>query len=102
MTAKIATDFWMKPIPPRQFDWSAWYDDDEPDDRGRMPVGYGATEQEAIENLKDDHPRCRDRGGYLDPQNGDCMKCGAAVAEKCREDAIRKRFAPQTAGERNG
>lgn len=49
---KIVTDFWAKPIPTTRFDWSAWYDDDEPDDDGQMRVGYGATEQEAIEELK--------------------------------------------------
>ena len=47
----IRTDFWMKPIPLRQFDWSAWYDDDEPNDNGTMAVCYGRTQQEAIADL---------------------------------------------------
>jgi hypothetical protein len=46
---KIRTDFWMKPIPPRQFDWCATFDDYE----GGGPIGYGATEQEAIADLLD-------------------------------------------------
>ncbi len=44
---RIKTDFWMKPIPLRQFDWSAW-DDRIGED---SPTGYGATEQEAIDDL---------------------------------------------------
>jgi hypothetical protein len=50
---KIVTNFWMKPIPPRQFDWSAWRDGDEPNDDGQMTIGYGATEEEAIADLKE-------------------------------------------------
>lgn len=45
---KIVTSFWAKPIPPREFDWSATIDGYEPGD----PIGYGATEQEAIEDLQ--------------------------------------------------
>lgn len=48
---RIQTNFWMKPIPPRQFDWSAWRDGDEPNDDGQMTIGYGATEQDAINDL---------------------------------------------------
>lgn len=47
---KIVTDYWRKPIPIRCFDWCAvddsTYGGDETD-----PIGYGATEQEAIDNL---------------------------------------------------
>ena len=45
----IRTDFWMKPIPLRQFDWSAVTDDYEPG----HPIGYGKTEAEAISDLKE-------------------------------------------------
>lgn len=48
---KIRTDCWAKPIPTNKFDWSAWFDNDEPNDDGQMHVGYGATEQDAIEDL---------------------------------------------------
>lgn len=48
---KIATSFWAKPIPFRNFDWQASFADDEPDDDGNMTVGHGATEREAILNL---------------------------------------------------
>lgn len=49
---KIVTEFWAKPIPLRQFDWSA-IDDDTYDgaEDSNCPVGYGATEQEAITDL---------------------------------------------------
>jgi len=48
MTVRIATTFWAKPIPIRQFDWSAWYDGDEPNDDGQMKMGYGRTKDEAV------------------------------------------------------
>lgn len=54
---KISTHFEYPPIPIRSFDWSAidadTYDADC-DQAGffsTCPVGYGATEQEAIEDL---------------------------------------------------
>lgn len=43
----IRTSFWAKPIPDRQFDWVAVTDNYE---EGH-PVGFGATENEAIEDL---------------------------------------------------
>lgn len=50
----IKTDYWQKPIPSRNFDWSAIDDstyDSAPDSSTRNQVGYGATEQEAIADL---------------------------------------------------
>ena len=44
---KINTNYWAKPIPPRQFDWVATFDGYEPGG----PVGYGRTEQDAIDDL---------------------------------------------------
>ena len=49
---KIVTNYWAKPIPDRQFDWSAWRDGDEPNDNGQMRIGYGRTEAEAIADLR--------------------------------------------------
>jgi hypothetical protein len=48
---KIITSYWAKPIPDRQFDWSAHYEGDEPNDDGQMMVGYGKTKEEAIIDL---------------------------------------------------
>lgn len=45
---KIITNFVYPPIPIRQFDWSAVDDNYEPG----CPIGFGATEQEAIDDLK--------------------------------------------------
>jgi hypothetical protein len=53
----IVTDFWAKPGPLRQFDWSAWYDGDEPNDTGQMAVGFGRTKEEAIDDLVTNFPR---------------------------------------------
>ena len=53
---RIVTEFYQPPIPIRKFDWSAidadTYDADLVD--GEIvggPCGYGATEQEAIDDL---------------------------------------------------
>lgn len=45
----IRTDYWAKPIPQRQFDWEAVTDNYEPG----QPIGYGRTEQEAIDDLRE-------------------------------------------------
>ena len=45
----IKTEYELKPIPFRCLDWMAWYEGFE--DEG-MLIGYGATEQEAIDDLK--------------------------------------------------
>lgn len=45
---KIRTEHIFPPIPDRQFDWCAVDDDTyEPG----MPIGYGETEQQAIDDL---------------------------------------------------
>jgi hypothetical protein len=43
----IKTDFIFPPIPPRQYDWVAYFDGDE--ESG--PRGYGETEKEAVDDL---------------------------------------------------
>lgn len=53
MERKIITTFVYPPIPVRDCDWQAHFDGDEPDDDGRMLVGIGATEQDAINDLLD-------------------------------------------------
>jgi hypothetical protein len=45
---KIRTEYWPKPIPISNFDWSAVTEDY---DLG-SPIGYGRTEAEAINDLK--------------------------------------------------
>lgn len=56
---KIITEYDPKPIGSRNFDWSAVEDGYEPGDAtddGYLPgdpVGYGATEQDAIDDLKE-------------------------------------------------
>ena len=48
---KIVTEYWAKPIPDRSHDWCAWDDstcNGEPGD-----FGWGATEQRAIDDLKE-------------------------------------------------
>lgn len=46
---KIRTTYWPKPIPIRDFDWAAV--DDETYDGSGSPIGYGATEEDAISDL---------------------------------------------------
>lgn len=47
MSKQIITDYWAKPSPERQWDWSAYRKSYEPG----WPIGYGRTEQQAIDNL---------------------------------------------------
>jgi len=48
---KIATYFNPTPMPVRFFDWSATFDGYDGSDGSREPIGRGATEQEAIDDL---------------------------------------------------
>lgn len=45
---EIVTEYVHPPIPIRDFDWSATYEDYQPGDM----VGWGFTKAEAIEDLK--------------------------------------------------
>ena len=49
---RILTRFIYPPIPTRSNDWVAYYDGDEKSGK----YGYGATEQDAIDDLMDCHP----------------------------------------------
>jgi hypothetical protein len=49
---KIKTSFYAPPIPVRNFDWSAWYDDLGEDG---SPIGHGETEAAAISDLVDNY-----------------------------------------------
>lgn len=46
-TLKTRSTYWPKPIPTRAFDWVVVLDDYEPG----SPIGYGATEREALDDL---------------------------------------------------
>ena len=48
-TQRIVTHFVYPPIPVRNFDWAAVTDSYEPG----CPIGYGATEQDAIADLQE-------------------------------------------------
>lgn len=48
---KIVTDFDMKPIPTRNHDWTATFDDYDGTEDSGCPLGSGATEREAIQDL---------------------------------------------------
>ncbi len=48
MSKRILTEYWPVPIPLRQFDWAAWYEDSDEED----PWGFGETEAEAIKDLE--------------------------------------------------
>ena len=51
-TRKVKTSHVFPPIPTRTNDWCAWYDDLGEDG---SPYGWGATEAEAINDLKTNH-----------------------------------------------
>ena len=48
---KIVTNFAQPPIPTRNCDWSAVFDDYDGAEDSNCPVGRGATEKEAIADL---------------------------------------------------
>lgn len=50
---EIVITFVYPPIPDRNFDWSATWDNDEPDDNGQMLHGHGRTPLDAIRDLLD-------------------------------------------------
>lgn len=58
MSVKIITTHVYPPIPMRQFDWHAHYEGEEDE---QMDYGTGATEQEAIDDLLENHPRDQDK-----------------------------------------
>lgn len=80
---KIITHFEYPPIPIRQFDWYA-IDDDTYDGEG-CPIGRGATEEDAINDLLD--KICAARGAYCDAP--DCAYCGAAIGGACQAKIVR-------------
>lgn len=49
---KILTSHDKKPIPDRNFDWLAVYENYDGAPDADSPIGFGATEKEAIDNLK--------------------------------------------------
>lgn len=49
---KIITEYIFPPIPYRFMDWVAYYDDYDGAEDSRSRLGKGATEQEAIDDLK--------------------------------------------------
>ena len=52
MSRPVQTAYINPPIPSRAFDWQATHEGYEPGE----PIGYGATEQEAIEDLAGEQP----------------------------------------------
>lgn len=57
MTPRIITTHVYPPIPVRHMDWRAHYEGEEDE---QMDTGTGATEQEAIDDLLENHPRNSD------------------------------------------
>ncbi len=51
---KIITTHVFPPIPIRSFDWSAHYAGEEDE---HMDMGWGRTEEDAVEDLKENFPR---------------------------------------------
>jgi DNA-directed RNA polymerase subunit RPC12/RpoP len=83
---KIVTSYIYPPIPERSFDWCATLDGYEPGD----PIGYGATEDRAIRDLKEtlvgaDHIfTCRqcEQNFTTETEEIECPVCGWAIRSK--------------------
>jgi hypothetical protein len=74
VSEKIVTTYWAKPIPDRRFDWSATsenydasWEGEETGWWGSHPIGYGATEEEAIADYK---AQMEDRKEIATPEGG--------------------------------
>jgi hypothetical protein len=84
--ARIVTNYEYPPIPDRRFDWSAidenTYDGAED---SHCPIGRGATEREAIDDLLDQI--CLVRGADADRNNG-CRYCTAEPGVACRATVV--------------
>jgi hypothetical protein len=82
----IATEFWAKPIPPRQFDWAATYDnyDGAEDSSTRGEIGYGVTEEDAVNDLLENYPR-DDR-----PRRSRTIRCRSVTYEPSRSNPHRR------------
>lgn len=78
---KIVTEFWMKPGPTRNCDWTAVYDDYDgaPDSGNRGQIGYGRTEPDAVLDLMDNWPRYPVE--CCDKETERCPTCGAYIIE---------------------
>ena len=50
---KVIISFVYPPIPHRQFDYCAYFENDEPNDDGHMLCGYGKTKEQALLELLD-------------------------------------------------
>lgn len=53
VTHDIKTSYRRKPVRTDAYDWMASYASDEPDEDGMMLVGFGATSQDAVDDLID-------------------------------------------------
>lgn len=67
---RIKTHYDPPPMPYRDHDWCA-YDDDTYDGSPGQPIGWGETEQDAIDDLKDqlDCDKCGGAGQTYHPHN---------------------------------
>lgn len=85
---KIITTHIYPPIPFRGCDWEAHLDGDEPTDDGQWsgPRGFGATESEAIANLKDEmESPCEHCGQIGECDSPTCDECGERHCGPCSE-----------------
>lgn len=57
MTPKIVTECGIYQFSDWRYHCFAYYENDEPDDDGWMPMGHGSTRTEAVMNLIKNHPR---------------------------------------------
>ena len=79
---KITTNYERKIGPSRNYDWSAVDDDTYDYD---SPIGYGPTEQEAIDDLMEQLADCAVPYSPLtsDPLTFPCHDCDAAALASC-------------------
>ena len=81
----IRTNYWMKPIPDRRFDYTAWYDGEE--ESGN--TGFGRALMEAVTDLLDNCPPlcvdCNGKGGIA--TGIECATCEGS-GERLKDDPL--------------
>lgn len=72
---KIKTTYVCPPVPERSFDWSA-IDEDTYNGSG-SPIGFGATEQDAVKDLMDQMEK--EECPHDEHDHGICLSCGRDI-----------------------
>ena len=78
---KIITHYDCKPIPNRIFDWCATDDNYDGTEGSNCPIGYGATEKEAIAELEEQLAIIESEKTAEPPTQTHAYSCGGGACQ---------------------